>query len=163
MTNRLFVNLGCRRVRRTSYTPAVTEWLARIDDDGGSAAAYRTKRAAVVVVAAAYVLFWAWLAFAVGFCVMLVGAEYLASGLTSSTSWNEPAGTAAGLVVGVLCAVVAGAIAASQAVFVWRHGSEQALNAVRARPADDAVDCRLLNVVSRNPAWRAAGRPRPPT
>ena len=125
----------------------MTDWLARIDADGGSLAAYRAKRAAVIVVSAAYVAFWAWLALAVGFSVIFVGANLLVSGSTSSTSWAEPAGTGVALAIGALSAVVAGVLAAVRAVAVWRHGTETALASVSALPADGTRDQRLLNVV----------------
>jgi Zn-dependent protease with chaperone function len=142
-----------------SYTPAVTDWLARIDDEGSSLAAFRAKRAAVVAVSAAYVAFWAWLAFAIGFCAILVGSTWLADLGSANTGWEEPAGLTPALRMGALAAVVAGAIAAVHALAVWRLGTERALDAVCATPADPTQDRQLLNIVEE--LGLASGLPAP--
>lgn len=122
----------------------MTDWLARIDVDGNFLAAYRAKRAAVVAVSAAYVAFWAWLAFVIGFAAVFVLVN---SGATSSNNWNAPSGVTPALAIGALCAVVAGAVAAGRAILTWRHGAERAMEAVSARPAGED-DRRLIDIIA---------------
>jgi heat shock protein HtpX len=116
------------------------DWLGRLDADGSSLAAYRAKRLAVVAVAATYVLFWMWLAFIVGFCLLWVPANY------GGNSW-ETHGTRPALVVGLVAALVAGIAAAAHARAVWVHGTATALSAVGAVRAEPGRHRALLNVV----------------
>jgi heat shock protein HtpX len=132
------------------YTTGMADWLSRIDKDGTSLAAYRGKRVAAVVVSLAYILFWMWFGFVVGFCVTFVAADLVA---------GEGAGAGAALAIGAAGAVIAAPIATFRAIHVWLHGTEKALRAVAARPADKAHDQRLLDIVDE---LSLAGGQKPP-
>ena len=143
----------------------MTDWLARIDVDGNFLAAYRAKRAAVVAVSAAYVAFWAWLAFVIGFAAVFVLVN---SGATSSNNWNAPSGVTPALAIGALCAVVAEHETGVERPSFERqamgtvgerpaHLVREAVQRRRGAPSDDVVDCEPARDVARVEPRRVGG------